>query len=140
MRLTLSLAVLVCAFFTFGCGKEGPQGPAGPVGATGPSGPAGALYDRASSYCSSSSVVNAASSWTVSVTCKSAGDIPINGSCYAPDQPANAFLAWSEPVDWSDTTKSAGWTCTWGWQPGTEPTSPTFWFSGTAEICCAAPQ
>jgi len=140
MRLPLALAVLFSAVLTIACGKEGSAGPAGPAGAGGPAGPAGTPYDRATSYCSSSSVVNAASNWSVSVTCANVRDIPIEGSCYAPDQPGNAFLAWSKPVDWSDTTKLAGWTCSWGWQPGTEPPTPDYWFSGTAEICCATPK
>jgi len=140
MRPRFALTLVLSLVLQSGCGKEGPPGPAGTAGETGPAGPPGTAYDRATSYCSASSVVNAASNWTVSATCKNASDVPINGSCYAPDQPASAFLAWSEPVGWSDTTKPAGWACTWSWQPGTQPTSPTFWFSGTAEICCATPQ
>jgi hypothetical protein len=124
--------LLVAAILFAGCeGDTGPQGPEGP---------AGPPYDRAASYCVVGSGVSASSGWSVSITCAQVADIPIAGSCYAADLPPGGFLASSRAVDWSDTTKAAAWSCTWGWEPGTEPTAIGFSFGGTAEICCATAQ
>ena len=113
---------------------EGPKGDQGPQGNPGQN---GTNYTRDQIYCNRSAGVDKASGWAVSVTCALVADIPIQGSCYASNQPADSFLSSSKPVNWSDGTKNAGWTCTWSWQPGTEPTDTTFSFDGNAEICCA---
>jgi hypothetical protein len=127
-------ALFLAAFLAAGCeGDPGPQGPQGPTGAAIP-------YDRAATYCLQGGGVSATSGWSVSITCGQIADIPIDGSCYAPDLPPGAFISSSRAVDWGDTTKPARWSCTWGWQPGTEPAVFAFAFAGTAEICCATAQ
>lgn len=127
------MALLISIAFTGCTGDTGPQGPQGPAGSP------GNPYPRDASYCVQSSGVTATSNWSVAVTCTHVADIPIEGWCYASDLPAGAFLASSVPVDWPDTTKAAGWSCTWGWQ-GSPPGTVGFSFAGTAEICCATPQ
>ena len=125
-------ARMIAAMLLVAC--EGEAGPAGPIG------PAGPPYDRAASYCLQGSGVSASSAWSVTITCARVEDIPIAGSCYAPDVPPGAFLAAGRAVDWADTAKAAGWRCTWGWEPGTQPAGVGFSFGGTAEICCATQQ
>ena len=138
MRRMLLPLMTALTLATAGC--DGATGPAGPQGLQGQPGTPGTGIDRSHMYCLSNSGVNLGSAWSVSVTCGPA-DVPVEGSCYASDQPANAFLASSRPTNWGpDTTVAAGWTCMWGWQPGTAPTDAAFVFAGTAEICCATPQ
>ncbi len=133
MRLSLSLAALAAAL-TIACGNEGPQGPTGPAG---PQGAAG-TDKRLASYCNGvNSQATAANSWTLTASCNAAADIPVQGWCFEPaGLPSGAFLADSAPVNWNDTTKVAGWSCTWGWQNGAT-TSP---IPAVVEICCATPQ
>jgi hypothetical protein len=136
MRFTF-VPLIVLTVIAAAC--DGSDGAPGPQGLQGDPGDPGAGLDRGQMYCLTNAGVNLASGWSVSVVC-GAADIPVAGSCYASDQPASAFLKSSRPTNWPDTTVAAGWTCTWGWEAGTEPTDPSFVFAGTAEICCATPQ
>lgn len=141
MRTMLSKpTVLLLALILAAC--EGPTGPQGPEGQAGQPGEPGTSnpYDRAASYCLQGAGVTAASDWSVTIRCAQVTDIPVAGSCYAADLPPGGFIAASRPVDWPNTTQAAGWTCTWAWQQGAEPTGVGFSFGGTAEICCATPQ
>lgn len=119
---------------TLACGKTGPQGPTGPTGPTGPS----TINTRIASYCNEVlAPATATNSWTLSVSCNAIADIPVEGWCYEPASlPSGAFLANDAPLNWNDTTKIAGWTCTWGWDMGAT-TSP---IAADIQICCATPQ
>jgi hypothetical protein len=134
LSTTSFTALVLAAVFVAGCeGDAGPQGPQGPEGPATP-------YDRAATYCLQGAGISATSGWSVSITCAQVADIPVAGSCYAADLPPGGFIASSRATDWADTTRAARWSCTWGWQPGTEPTAVAFSFGGTAEICCATAQ
>ncbi len=125
----VSLFVLATTLCVLGCeGKTGPQGPAGPAGS----------INRAASYCNGVfASADASNNWTLTASCSAVADVPIEGWCFEPDGlPIGAFRADDTPVNWNDTTKLAGWSCTWGWQVGAT-TSP---IPAKVEICCATPQ
>ena len=125
-RAYVLAAVILCSACTGSTGEQGPAGPAGPP------------YKRAASYCNATSTnAGPANSWTLSATCTAVADIAIEGWCFEPQGlPSGAFRASDGPVDWADTTKAAGWACSWSWQGGATQTP----FPATVEICCATPQ
>lgn len=130
MRPSPSFAVLVGVLAIACTGKEGPAGPAGQQGPAGP-------ITRLASYCNTTAAsVSSANSWTLSVACTAAADMPVEGWCMPIGQPpAGSYLATSAPVSWNDLTVPAGWTCTWGWDPAATKIA----FNAQAEICCATP-
>ncbi len=130
MRFSPTFAVLGLVLAVACRGPEGPTGPAGPQGPTGPT-------TRVADYCNTTgSGVGASNSWTLSVSCNSAADIPVEGWCmFNQEPPAGAYLSNSAPVNWDNTSLVAGWTCTWAWTTGSTPLT----FLAKAEICCATP-
>ena len=114
-------------------GEQGPPGNQGPQGIQGPQGPMGGGYytSRADIYCKSSV---GTTTGIVSVTCDTANDLPLAGSCSVGGTTALNIAQNGRLDTWAGpSTQPAAWDCSWSDASGVRVNNvPT----GKAEICC----
>jgi hypothetical protein len=104
---------------------------------------AGIVIDRNKLYCRTATMARDTSVLGVATTCDKDGDIPLNGSCEAPQgygivgsEPLT--LLTNRPGNWEVKATNgpgpAGWSCAWAIGTGGATNVP----EATATICCLA--